>query len=238
MPVITLIFPLMSIKKLFSTLFLILILTTLKGQQIEIRPSVGMGAYAMSALKDLMQQAVIGLPFNVKTTENFPAYAFYQLDLVFYSEQNLGWGFTSGFYSTGARNHYADYSGYYKEDLNVSSVNLGIMASQKMSLGHQWQGYFEFATGIKYTNITYLGEIQVGEEMSNQDIEDKCQGWWATPQLRFGRQVYKNFGLSVFAGYEFMLNKNLKSKNGWYGGPEIDWSGLRAGVSLSFIKKE
>ncbi|MGE5447257.1 MAG: hypothetical protein ACM3PR_02770 [Bacteroidales bacterium] len=230
----------MSIKKLLSTLFFFLLLLTLKGQYIEIRPSLGIGTYSMSKFKDLMQQSVDKSPFALKTTQNFPPYWFYHLDIVQYPDSQLGYGFTSGYYSTGARNHYADYSGSYREDIRVSSINVGFLVAQRKALGNNFYGAVELATGAKFSKIMFESEVIIMDENQLIDDEFKNLSWWVEPQVRVSRNITEKYALSLFAGYEFTVinNINIKALHTQYKGPAINWSGLRAGISMSYMYKQ
>lgn len=227
----------MSIKKLIAAIFFFLLLLSLKAQQIEIRPSLGVGTYSMSKFKDLMRQTVDQSRVALKTTQNFPPYWFYQLDIIHYSASQLGYGFTSGFYSTGARNHYADYSGSYREDISLRSVNFGFLLAKRKTLGNNLLGAIELATGAKFSKLIYEDEIIILDTNQPFNDEFKNLGWWAEPQVRISRKMMNKLAFSCFAGYEFTVVKNINIDlfDINYHGPQLNWSGLRAGVSISYI---
>lgn len=226
----------MLIKRIFLIVLFFAGLQPVFGQQIEFRPQVGIGTYAMSDLKGLLKESVAQSQLGLKTTENFPAYVFYGLDVVYAISPKFGFGITSGFYSTGGRNHIADYSGSYREDIKVNAINAGLLASFKDTLASHFFYGIELGSGIKFSNISVESVLNISDYNEQSKYDLKSQGWWIEPQLRFGRTFWRRFSCSVFGGYEFNLKSALKLKEGSSNQSKvkIDWSGLRTGVSLSY----
>ncbi|MGE5457706.1 MAG: hypothetical protein ACM3RX_05070 [Methanococcaceae archaeon] len=191
----------------------------------------------MSKFKDLMQLSVDKSPIDLKTTQNFPPYWFYDLDIIRHTDAKTGYGLKVGYYSTGARNHYADYSGSYREDMKLSSINIGFLVSQREPIVGNFFGTVELGTGAKFSMLQLENEINISS--SNQSLTDEYNnlGWWAEPQVRIGRKMGEKYVVSLFAGYEFTVinNINIKAIHAEYYGPDINWSGLRAGISFSVI---
>lgn len=237
MQAITLIFHPMLIKKTVLSMLFCMALLHLKGQQFEFRPSLGVGNYSMSDFKDLLRQSVTNSPFNLKTTEDFPPYYFYELDFIYYPKHHFGIGLSTGLFSTAGRNHYADYSGSFREDINVLAANAGLLASYKSSIGKNYFCQLEVASGIKYSDLSTEDEFILGEFKQENLHNYWSWGWWIEPQFRIGRTFLNKYTCSFFAGYEYNLESKLKEDaiidtDYW---TNIDWSGIRAGISLSFI---
>lgn len=214
-------------------------LLTARGQGLEFRAESGIGTYSMSALKTLLDQSIKYSPLKLKTTEDFPAYVFYGLDVIQYVSPEVGVGISSGFYSTGARNHLADYSGSFRKDILVNSVNLGLLTSYKKPLGNQLFAQMEISSGIKFSNILIEDELRLYETIQDTSLDCRSEGWWIKPQIRVGR-TFQNFTIAAFGGYEYNLKSKIKLRDNpdFTLNPKIDWSGLRAGISISFIKKD
>lgn len=226
----------MSIKKiLFTPLFLFCLLLA-NGQQIEIRPAIAIGTYSMSDLKGLLKQSVSRSVVALKTTENFPKYVFYGLDVIQSVTSKFGLGISTGFYSTGGRNHYADYSGSYREEIQVNSVNMGLLASYRDSLVNNFFYNMEVASGIKLSNISIEDELKLSDFEEGSTHDFRSTGWWIEPQIRVGRHFFGNFSCAAFVRYEFNLKSKIISKenNEIYLTGKIDWSGIRTGISASY----
>ena len=229
----------MLIKKvLFAFVFFTSVLTV-KGQHTEFRPQIGVGTYSMTDLKGMMNKSITNSVFGLKNTENFPAYVFYGLDVIHSIIPGFGLGFTSGFYSTGARNDYADYSGSYREDILVKSLNLGLLASSNDTLGAGFFFKIEVASGIKLSYISMEDHLQIADYQEDHSYDLRSKGFWIQPTLRIGRTFFGNLSCAAFAGYEFNLKSKmvLKENHDASASAKIDWSGMRTGVSISYFLK-
>jgi hypothetical protein len=226
----------MSTKKLIFVLLLLSGLQTVFGQKIEFRPQMGIGTYSMSDLKGILKQSVSSSPLGLKTTENFPAYAFYSLDIINFLSPKFGLGVTSGFYSTGGRNHISDFSGSYREDILVNSVNVGLLASLKGTLASSFFYGVELSSGIKFSNMTLESELNITAHNEKSFYAFRSTGWWIEPNGRFGRTFFNHFTCSLFGGYEFNLKSTLKLRDNSQNSStaKIDWSGIRTGISFSY----
>lgn len=209
---------------------------TVWGQHTEFRPEIGMGTYSMSDLKGLLEQSVSTSAFGLKTTDDFPAYVFYGLDLVQYLTPRFGLGISSGFYSTGGRNDYADYSGSYREEILVQALNLGLLLSLRDTLGYGFFYNIELAGGIKFSDISMEDQLLVSDYKQGSAYDLESKGVWVEPQIRAGRTFFRNFSFAAFAGYEFNLESKmfLKQNDKMSLKPKIDWSGIRVGVCVSY----
>ena len=229
----------MFINKLFLAIVFSASLLTVKGQHTEFRPHAGVGTYSMSDLKGMMNESVSNSAFGLKTTENFPAYAFYGLDIIQPIIPGFGLGFITDFYSTGARNHYADYSGSYREDILVKSLNIGLLASSIDSLG--WGFFFniEVASGIKLSYISMEDELKLSNYQNANSYDFRSKGFWIEPTVRIGRKFFYNFSYAAFVGYELNLKSKmvLKENHDASSTAKIDWSGMRTGISISYTLK-
>ena len=111
----------MSINKTLTIIILNVLAFTVSGQNILIRPWTGIGTYAMNDLKAIQKELQNINDIPLKGTDNYPPFICFGLDIIPVLTKNVGLGFTSSYHSTGARNHYADYSGSLTEDFLVNA---------------------------------------------------------------------------------------------------------------------
>lgn len=225
---------------MLTTIFLIS-LFPVEGQQVEIRSEIGIGTYSMSDFKGLLEQSVLNSPIGLKTTQKFPAYAFYGVDAICSVSSKLGLGISTGFYSTGGRNDYSDYSGSYREDILVQSINLGLLASYKSSFGSNFFYNVELTSGIKFSDISNVNDFKISDYHESSSYDFKSKGWWLEPKLSIGRKIFRDLSCSAFVGYEYNLKSKLESDdiNTSESSTKIDWSGIRGclGIAYSFSFK-
>lgn len=229
----------MSINKILLAFSLVLCSAFLYGQKIEFRPGLGLGTYAMSDLRTLLEQSAEGSSVGLETTEEFPPYYSFNFDVIHYVSPKIGIGITSGVYSTGGRNSIADYSGFYNEDIVAKALNLGLIGVFKDSLKDDLFYGIELCSGIKLSDLTLESKVKLNDidyaDETKMDFTGK--GWWIEPRVRFGRNLYKSFTWSIYGGYEFHFKNKMtmkeNSQSQMYG--KIDWSGFRFGACISFI---
>lgn len=229
----------MSLNKILVAFLLVLCSTLLFGQNIEFRPGLGLGTYAMSDLRTLLEQSAEGSSVGLETTEEFPPYYSFHFDIIHYVSPKVGIGITSGVYSTGGRNSIADYSGFYNEDIVAKALNLGLIGVFKDSLKDDLFYGIELCSGIKLSDLTLGSKVKLNDidyaDETKMDFTGK--GWWVEPRFRFGRNLNKSFTWSIYGGYEFHFKNKMSLKESgqsqMFG--NIDWSGFRFGVCISFI---
>lgn len=232
----------MWIKKISVLLFGCLCFFSAKGQEITVRPGIGGGMYAMSDLKDLLRESAGEASFDLKSTDEFPPYLFYQLDVLCRIFRGFSAGLTSSFQSTGGRNHYADYSGSYREDLLLSGINMGGIVSWRHPVGTRFYIMLEVASGIKFSQVDLEHNFVITDEYQEAEAyEMKSSSFWISPQVRLERNIWKMVSVSAFAGYEINPSSKIRMKDnedlflfhrdGAYA--KTDWSGLRAGLGFS-----
>lgn len=231
----------MSIKKILFIVCLISGPGLSWSQQMEVRYETGFGTYAMSDLKDFQKMIIPNYGFEVKSLDKFPPYWYYGLNVLFGISEKFNLGVVSRYYSTGARNHYADYSGSYKDDMLAKAVNLGVNICRKNELAKNLYISAELATGIKFSKLSLEEEIVLLEEEVSSGYDFFAISFWAEPQIRIQKNLFNLLSFSVYSGYEINTQNKLRYKdendqylllnNSEYA--KIDWSGLRAGIALS-----
>ena len=98
-------------------------------QHVRLTYQPGYGIYKLKDLRDFQKEVAENedLP-PLKMVESFPSYFNHTLLLELRGPAPFSFGFHGGYTYTGARNHYHDYSGEYKLDLQLNAFQLGINA--------------------------------------------------------------------------------------------------------------
>ena len=235
----------MLIKKIMLINFLCISMFNVMCQELIVRPEIGLGSFAMSDLRGIQNQSVEQSLIQLKSTDKFPPYFFYNLDLLFYPTKMVGVGFVCGYTSTGCRNHYADYSGSYSEDVMVNATSLGGIISFRSEISYNLFFSVELSTGIKYSKIDIDNELILEDFVEANDYILRSQGWFLEPKLRLERSFLNSFFIGAFIGYEYNHKSKMQSTDSakWYlnyNGKKatIDWSGARIGLSVYFSTKQ
>lgn len=229
----------------FFLLILLLGIATVSvfAQKLEIQPKTGIGFYSMSDLKDFQKSSIPKFGIDIQCVETFPHYFFYEADMVIHTALSWGYGFTGGFYSTGARNHYADYSGSYKVDFLTSAINLGGVLLYRQNIFNHTFIDIKLASGIKYSQLG-INEVWIfWTDTEKKDYTFQSYSGWIKPEIKFGQIFFDSFTIGGFVGYEYNLKSKLhykedkdlylmKAQNDYV---KIDWSGFRAGLFISYL---
>lgn len=228
-------------KKIIVVLPLLLLLCGFargqKAGEFSARYMAGRASYGMGDLKALYQATHATLPFSPKITESFPAYYYYQIQLLYCPVQDVRLGLTYGSTSTGARSTYSDYSGSYFFDQQVASAEWGVLAQYQLG---RWRS-FSLQPGLSVTAV--FTDFELEERLEVYDYRDTFS--LSSSSLGAGFKPFVNFSwryrfveLMADAGYLLYTGNGLQEKNGNpllnNRGEEIkpDWSGYRLGLGL------
>ncbi|HPE76945.1 MAG TPA: hypothetical protein PLC80_12710 [Draconibacterium sp.] len=230
----------MSIIKTLSVIILNVLAFTVSGQNILIRPWTGIGTYAMSDLKSIQKELQNVNDISLKGTDNYPPFICFGFDIIPTLTKNFGLGLTSSYHSTGARNHYADYSGSITEDFLINDLNLGIDGIFTKTISKNLLLSGEIKSGIKFTKLQTNSSLILFEQTETENQSFKSESWWIEPQINIEKQLIKNIYVYLFLGYEFNTKGTLflTSNHDLYlqinnSKASADWSGLRAGIGIS-----
>jgi len=230
----------MSIKRIIPLVIFCLISLSLKGQGFEFRPAIGWGTYAMADFKDFQQYAIPDIGVNVESVKEFPGYANFGADVLYYLNPSFGFGATTGYYSTGARNSYADYSGSYRMDIKARAVNFGGIVSYKQEVGSNLFLGLELSSGIKLANIDIAEKLVIPSQGFDETYQFESHNWWMMPQVRISRYFFTDISFGIYAGYEYNAKSKIETREnvlhylvGEHGPVKQDWSGTRVGVYVT-----
>lgn len=224
-------------KKVFLISLVLLVSLTFEaeGQFFVPEISLGWGEYSMKELKDLSRS--INAPVALKTVNSFPPYFFYKAALMF-ELHAFRFGFSWGHYSTGARDHYRDYSGEISVKqlihTNVYSFPLYLNTNEKNRLNF----LFVLEPGIMATKFVIKQDMRVWDESAHSEYSDEMTHMSFQPGIKLAYTIRKwqpslNFG--YYFDTKFLIKHGdrailfEKDESKYY-----DFSGIRFSVSLAY----
>lgn len=216
--------------------------------QTSFSYSAGLATYSLADLKGLQSEYVRNVPeIPVKAVTTFPAYLFYNGQLEMQATQKLFFGFSLGFYSTGARNHLADYSGEYSLDMPLKSFRTGfhVKAGEVILRGTRKLSFMpRFETGIRNSKLVKKESLNIAGFYSYFDSSAySSRNFYIEPSIICQMEIFKNVKGFVSMGWEqdFGSKLFLKGKDGeWLkNGDEktvkLNMSGLRISIGVSYM---
>jgi hypothetical protein len=228
-----------------SLLFLVFIwgcASSILAQKLSLKSDIGVGTFYMTDLKNFQSTSKPDLGVEIESTGKFPPYYGYGISLVNYLQSGFGIGVTVDFYSTGGRNYYEDYSGYYNLELYARAYDIGMVFDIQSFSNERNKVWFEVQTGIKLSTL-YVKEELV---MPATDLEENNQfvntSFWMRPGFRYEFSVFKFLSVGAFLGGELNPKGTLHLKQDKEvhivtssgNNVKISWTGIRASLSLSF----
>lgn len=226
--------------------YIIIIATILLGlsaqAQFKVEYTVGYGDYKMGEMKDLLLDIQSDLkfqyPVDIAITDNFPSYVTHNLGVGYkLSKHEFGTNLT--YLTTAGRMAYSDYSGEIVNKLTLNAYRvgafyryhfyqIGITNVTKISL------FGELSPAITFTDIKTKGHIKVGNEINGLDeryrIRANTTGISILPQIGACLNLPSGLGVHIIAGYDIEMGAKFKQNKNI----EVDWSGLRLGIGLSY----
>lgn len=96
-------------------------------QPVRVGLYLGYGSYMLHDLKEFQNEMVDNYQdIGVKKTQEFPGYLNYDAIFEYYLNPRTAIAWHFGYYSTGGRNHVADYSGEYVMNMHLNGLANGI----------------------------------------------------------------------------------------------------------------
>lgn len=225
-------------QTLAITLLTVLSTFQLKAQGILIEANFVYGTFAMNDLKSLQEEFNQDAVVYTHITDQFPAYGGWELraSKSFVDRWLFGIYFSS--ISTGGRNYYADYSGYYKIDQKISNIALGGTASYLLNPEAKLQIYAEGKIGACRTMYNLSSELKMREvTIVDESLDFSSLSLILEPALS-GRYSFNRISIFSSIGYQINTRAKLKIGDGHLnvnGSPaSANWSGLRLSVGLGY----
>lgn len=232
-------------KKALLVFLTLLVSLILKSQTIEFES--GWGSYHMSELKDfqdyLKNEVAVSFPLNLTASKNFPPNIFYHGNILFAISKIITTGIGYGYYTTGSRLSYSDYSGYYYIDLITTGNAFRIPLQFKVSSQKNMTTYL-------YGNLELIGsKLTMNEKVSlygnNQEDEETINLFstsiYFEPGIKFSF-LYKKCNFNINMGYTFGSNGKLHLKDEPDKPPQYsddkyirtNWGGFRLSVGIGY----
>ncbi len=194
----------------------------------------GGGYYLMNAAKEINSDVIQGLPFNVKTINNFPPYFIYGGYVLVQISSGFAAGPTYQFLTTGSRIGLKDYSASYSFDQIVSAHSLGIMTELQLSKGAKPNLYFEFSGGVNFSKWE-LEEKLIIDTVKEEDItEFRAVKPFVTPAFKLKWPLSATYSIVAKAGYCIDLGGkyHLKNNKEATSDKKVVWNGFLASVAF------
>jgi len=235
-------------KKAILIYLFIILANHLEAQLFNFNYSVGYGVYSLGDLKKLQEEAldeITELP--VKSVTTFPPYLYFTATAEYNQYKDLYGGIDAGFYSTGALNHLADYSGEYSMKIKLNGWKAGAHLRQKIYSNREKDydfGIFAQAgSGIIRSHAEITESLVVSNNvLQNYSITVVSLHPYIEPSLIASYRIFKMFSVSLSAGYQYDFESILHLKGDKESSlvhPDltpvyVNWSGLRISVGLNY----
>jgi hypothetical protein len=212
----------------------------LSSQELFLDFESGPGKYRMDDLKEINERVQGSLPFEVKYISNFPVFIYYKPSLILSINKFVNFGITWSFHSTGSRISRKDYSGEYRFDTRIKTSSPGLLLMFYYPVGRS-RICLNNEIGINYTVLNIEEYIKVYEESESDKSMFYGRNHYIFPSLRFLYPV-SFFRIGVSAGYlvdfrkgylQYSDNKEIILETNLGGTAYANWSGFRAGISIS-----
>jgi hypothetical protein len=232
-------------KKLLFVLLLV-ICCLRSNSQVGFSYSVGLGTYSLADIKNfqkaLMEETSL-LP--VKAVNTFPPYLFFRGQVEFGLTDELFLGVDGGFYSTGGRNHLADYSGEYRFDMALRSIHAAGHIKYKMpwlTAKSKFSIFTRLTSGMMFSRFKTEESLHIYSlDPVNYNYTFKSKTFFLEPSFNLNYRFLRNVSASFDLGYEADLKSKLfvsDNKHLWLQFPSgkpvyLNMSGLRVSLGLS-----
>lgn len=224
-------------RTVFLSLILVFVFFDVKSQDINVEVNAGYGFYKLDDVKSLQQSMLQSAQFpNLKSVEKFPNGFYPSISVNYLLNPKNSIGISLLRYTTGGRNHLADYSGEYKIDMILDGYRIGGKYQHKVYLQNKFALIVQFETGVIFSELDVDEKLTVYEEvMLSEHINLESKGIYLEPMVKFSYNFIDDFSLQFSSGYDLDFKGKLKV-DGEKTTLESDWSGLRMmlGVSYSF----
>jgi hypothetical protein len=234
-------------KKLLATAILVCC-NLYVSAQTTFSYSTGIATYNLADLKDLQAEYVRNIPeIPVKAVTTFPSYLYFKGQLESLVSPSLFVGVSAGFYSTGARNHLADYTGEYSLTMPLRSFRVGIHAKirnvlstekKKLSIGPK------FEIGLRNTKLEKKELFTAYEVFLYKDsMAYYSKNFYIEPSVECQVVLFRNITGLISVGWEQNIENKLFLKGGngeWMKNQSgnavfLNMSGLRFAVCLQYV---
>lgn len=227
-------------KQYFTSLLLSLLVYSAYGQG-SLYVKTGVGWYNMREMQDFHAELPDDLIVPAKIVNNFPATMVYELGYRQHSGEDWFSGLFFGYHSTGARIHYADYSGELKIDQIINGYRLGTQGGICLTRDRSDNEVSFWLSGRlsgTYNRLNLNQRLQVYESSESNSVDFRSVNIGIQPSLSLRIPVYF-LSVEPEIGYELQIPGKLFLEEDAFlldrQGEEVkvNWSGLRLGISVA-----
>ncbi len=231
-------------KRFISSIILVFIILSLNAQAFKIGVETGIGSYRMSDLKSFQEEMISAIPeLAIKNVEDFPPSVFYSVYLDYELSKTDILSINASYYSTGARNHIADYSGEYKLDMLSNAYKCALSYKNLMPVNEKLSFYWQLESGLIFSKLELNELLKIGnQDINNQSYDFRSIGFMGKPSIGLTYPLIHKLFCNLCLGYEYNLpaslhikgNKDAELTN--YSGDNVrtDWSGIRMSFGLYY----
>lgn len=226
------------------TISLLFLSVTSYGQRIVPEVSIGWGEYKMEELKEMQSSITTYYPVRLKSVNSFPPYYFHKVALR-YAIHQFQFGISWNHYSTGARDHYEDYSGEISVKQLIHSNVFSFPFMININPDESLNFFLTLEPGFIFTRYVMIEEARIMSDKMRNKFADDTEYLSIEPGIRLAYSIGK-WQPSINFGYFFDTKINMKaddddiifSKNE---SKYSDFSGIRFCISVSYqieLKKQ
>jgi hypothetical protein len=230
-------------KNLIKVILILLFAQSAFGQKYKIGLNAGYGTYQMNDLQQLQSSVADEYSmFHVEEVQQFPGYINYSASFDYFLNSKNLVGVHAAYFSTGGRNHVADYSGEYYLNMPVNSYNIGFQYQNIFRSENKLKYYARMKGGISFSNLTIEESITIHEvDSASSSSVFAATSFFAEPSLGALYSLGDNFGINFSLGYQVDIPGALHTKGNKkeiIGSSDshiqCNWSGLRIEVGLAY----
>ncbi len=232
-----------SVKSYIICAFAILLVLNVKGQDnMNVSIDAGYGTYQFDELKQLQTDLSKIYPeFAIKPVEQFPGFINYSVSIEYRVYKDLWLGLNGGYYTTGGRNHVADYSGEYRLDIPAGGKRLGGQLSYMFPTDKKIKPYVRLKGGVLLSTVKTEEYFVVHDaDSTSTNYKFKGTSFWGEPSVGLAFEPVNKLLVYLNAGYQFDWkgklykeeDKPLLFQSGDH--VRVNWSGLRLSLGVSF----
>jgi hypothetical protein len=122
------------------------------------------------------------LPFDVKTTVNFPSFWYYKPTMIYSLEKYVNIGIAWSYQSSGSRISRQDYSGEYYFDNKIHKTSPSIIVGLELPIS-KLQLVLSNELGIEYSKLEVKEFISVGEFQHSDIYKYKSVNYFYLPNI-------------------------------------------------------
>lgn len=220
--------------KILTLIFLFCTLLV-KGQGINLELNTGLGFYNLGDIRSFQDATISAMDISgIKAVESFPDNQYYSVSLNCMINELSKIGIEFSYFSTGGRNHLADYSGKYKLDMLLNGYQIGAKYHDFMYKRNRFKVGFQLAGGMIFSELEVDEELIVfEEEIVDEGFVLESATWYVEPMLKASYDIVNGVAIHIGSGYNFNFKDSFES-NGRTTDITVDWSGMRFLVGMDF----